>query len=402
MRLLFLSPSGNLGGAELCLLDLISVLRSIEPSWDLGLIAAQPGPLLEDAKGMNLWTAEVPFPAALGKLGDSILRDGSSLKTKIAWAAQVPQVAIQAIEYNSRLRAAVRDYSPTIIHANGFKMHVLAARLRSRNTSIVWHIHDYVGPRKVMRKLLRLHADRCDFAVANSESVAIDVRKTLRGVRRIDSILNGVDLETFAPEGARLDLDALSGLPPCPAGAIKVGLVATFARWKGHAVFLRAIRKLDDSLPFRAYIIGGPLYQTGGSQIAIQDMKNLAKDLGIQDRVGFTGYCRDRANAIRSLDIVVHASTEPEPFGMVIAEAMSCGRALLAAGAGGASEIVNDGIDGLLHEPGNSTDLAAKLDRLIRDAPLRQRLGAAGRQTAWLRFDRTRVAYRFRDLYRAL
>lgn len=402
MRLLFLSASGQLGGAEVCMLDLISVLRLIEPAWELGLIAAQAGPLLDDAGRMNVWTAVVPFPAALGRLGDSILREDSSLGAQFAWAAALPRATIHAVQYKRRLRAVVRSFSPTLIHANGFKMQVMAARLRSRETSVVWHIHDYVSPRMIMKKLLRIHAGKCDVAVANSESVASDVRTTVKTLHKVDAILNGVDLERFSPNGSMLDLDAMAGLPACPPQFVKVGLMATFARWKGHSVFLRAISELDPALPFRAYVIGGPLYQTAGSQVVLQDLKQLVKDLGIEDRVGFTGYCRERAKALRSLDVVVHASTEPEPFGMVIAEAMSCGRAIIAAGAGGVNEIVNNRLDGLTHEPGNSTDLASKMELLIRDATVRRRLGTRARESASLRFDRTRVAYQFRDLYRGI
>jgi glycosyltransferase involved in cell wall biosynthesis len=63
-----------------------------------------------------------------------------------------------------------------------------------------------------------------------------------------------------------VDLDALAGLPPAPAGVVRVGLVATFARWKGHITFLEALSRLPESLPVRGYIIGGPVYETAGSR----------------------------------------------------------------------------------------------------------------------------------------
>jgi glycosyltransferase involved in cell wall biosynthesis len=99
----------------------------------------------------------------------------------------------------------------------------------------------------------------------------------------------------------------------------------------------------------------------------------------------------DAAAAMRSLDIVVHASTEPEPFGMVIIEAMACERALIASDAGGASELFVDGEDALAHPPGDVEILGQQIRRLAGDVELRQRLGKAGRAKAERLYHGTRL-----------
>ena len=108
---------------------------------------------------------------------------------------------------------------------------------------------------------------------------------------------------------------------------VRIGLVATFARWKGHARFSTRSRRLPESLPVRGYVIGGPVYETAGSQVSLDELRAAVAALGLEGRVGFTGFVEDAAQAMRALDVVVHASTEPEPFGLVIAEAMACARA---------------------------------------------------------------------------
>ncbi len=148
--------------------------------------------------------------------------------------------------------------------------------------------------------------------------------------------------------------------------------------------------------------MAAPRYQTSGSQVSESALRAETARLGIADRVGFTGPVADPADAMRALDIVVHASTRPEPFGMVIAEAMGCGRAVVISDAGGAAELVTDGTDGLTHGPGDEADLAARLDRLAGDPALRARLGAAARETAERRFDRTRLSGELAPLYRGL
>jgi glycosyltransferase involved in cell wall biosynthesis len=182
---------------------------------------------------------------------------------------------------------------------------------------------------------------------------------------------------------------------------VRVGLVGTFARWKGHDVFLEALAAIPPEVPIRAYVIGDGVYDTAGSQHSIAELKGLSERLGLGNRVAFTGFL-PAAPAMRALDIVVHASTRPEPFGMVIAEAMACGRAVITSGAGGAGELVTPGHDALTHAPGDARSLALSIERLAMDATLRQTLGDNARRTASERFDSDRLARDIVDVYDAL
>jgi glycosyltransferase involved in cell wall biosynthesis len=181
-----------------------------------------------------------------------------------------------------------------------------------------------------------------------------------------------------------------------------VGLVATMGRWKGHAVFLRAIGALPANTRVRAYVVGGGIYRTAGSEVDADELRRMAAELGIADRVGFTGFVDEPAAAMRALDVVVHASTQPEPFGLVIAEAMACGRAVIASAAGGAGEIVIDEHDALAVQPGDAEGLSRAIERLAADPILRDSLSRAGRETAMRRFDRARLAAEVAPLYREL
>ena len=228
----------------------------------------------------------------------------------------MPQVWL----YQRRLRAAVREFAPQVLHSNGFKMHLLGAHAAPSGVPLVWHIRDYVGRRPIMARLLRWHAGRCALAVANSRSAADNVREVCGLDGRVETIYNAIDVEYFTPDGPQSDLDALAGLPPCAPGTVRVGLPGTLARWKGHEVFLRALSLLPTDIAVRGYVIGGALYETEGSQLSLAELRQIAADLGLGDKVGFTGFVRDTAAVLRALDIVVHASVAPEPFGRVIVE----------------------------------------------------------------------------------
>jgi glycosyltransferase involved in cell wall biosynthesis len=128
-------------------------------------------------------------------------------------------------------------------------------------------------------------------------------------------------------------------------------------------------------------------------------LRALAARLGLEGRVGFTGFVDDPGAAIRALDVVVHASTVPEPFGLVVAEGMACGRAVVTTGTGGSGEIVTPGVDAVVVEPGDASGLADALRDLAGDPAERARIGAAGRATAERRFDRARLGPALAGVY---
>ena len=400
MRIVYLSGSARLGGAERCLLDVMETVRAERPAWSLSLVATSSGPLVEDARARGFSVDVVPFPPDLALLGDSRAR-GNQRRLLAVGVRAVGAVGSIA-RYRNALRRSLATSAPDVVHSNGYKTHILGAWTRPRCASLVWHLHDYLSTRPVMARAMRWHAAQCDGAIAVSESVGRDVQTVCGGRLPLQVVLNGVDLDTFRPDGPRADLDALAGLPPAPDGVVRVGLVATLGWFKGHEVFLRAIARLPHTLMIRAYVVSGPLYETRGSEVALDTLRALAADLGIADRVGFTGFLAEPATAMRALDVVVHASTMPEPFGLVIAEAMGCGRPVIVSSAGGAGEIVRAGLDALTHPPGDTEALAVAIETLATNSALRARLGQEGRRSAVSRFDRRRMAAHLVPMYTAL
>jgi glycosyltransferase involved in cell wall biosynthesis len=384
MRVVFLNPCGQMGGAETSLRELLAGIRVVKPSWELFLVLGEDGPLASIARSLKVEVIVAGFPPLLARVGDAG-------RGRLGTVWSLVKAAGATAGYTRKLARILGDLKPDFVHSNGFKMHLLGAWTRPPKAHLVWHIHDYVRTRPVMSRLLREHGKRCDAAIANSNSVAAELRELFPHLN-VTTIYNAIDLDRFAPSGNRLDLDALSGLRPAAPGTVRVGLVATFARWKGHKVFLQALSCLGSESPVRAYVIGGPIYQTNQSQWSVEELQQEASRLGLGDKIGFTGFLDDTAAAMRSLDVVVHASTQPEPFGMVIIEGMACGKAVIASQGGGASELFVNGENALAHRPGDATGLAEQIGRLAADAALRIRLGEAGRATAKRLYHRHRLA----------
>jgi glycosyltransferase involved in cell wall biosynthesis len=395
MTIAFLSVSAEMGGSEVALLELVRGLRRLEPSWPLHVVVPREGPLSRAAVAAGAEIHVLPLPARLMRIGEG--RGGPAVM--IERGASLLLAAGSLAPYSRRLGRLLASISPDVVHSNGFKLHVLGARVAPASSALVWHIHEYIARRPISRRLLRTQVGRCAAIVANSRSVAIEVSEILDPPVPVSTIYNAVDPTEFSPDGPVVDLDRLAGLSPADPGTVRVGLVATYGRWKGHQTFVDALRQLDARLPWRAYIVGGSLYDTSHSEYAREELERSIAAAGLTARVGLTGFVERPSAAIRALDVVVHASTRPEPFGLVIVEALAAERAVVVSAAGGAAELVKDDVDALTHAPGDAAGLARAMTRLICDAALRARLGAAGRASARRRFDPDVYARAFANVY---
>jgi glycosyltransferase involved in cell wall biosynthesis len=392
MRISWLSVSDRLGGSEIALVSMIRAIRQARPDWVNQVVLPGSGPLLERLEAAGASCAVVPMPTAVARVGESaaVSRRWSTGAT-IALGLRLGAGAVALPAYESLLGGALSKFRPDIIHTNGLKAHVLGARAGLPDTAVVWHLHEYVAPRRLTRWLLRRYVRACDAIVANSASVASDVSSIFSETPRLHVVHNAVDLDSFRPDGPALNLDELSGLPPVTGPVIRAGLVATFARWKGHEVFLDAMQRIPASHPVRGYIIGGPLYDTSGSQYSRRELEAMIDARNLRSRVGLTGFA-DPAPAMRALDVVVHASVAPEPFGLVIAEAMACGRPVITTATGGAAELISAAEDAVATPPGDARALATAIERLAADPARRQALGTAARASAIARFAPDRMA----------
>jgi glycosyltransferase involved in cell wall biosynthesis len=238
--------------------------------------------------------------------------------------------------------------------------------------------------------------------IANSQAVARDFALIAPNAD-VRTVYNVVDTDYFSPaESEPAWLAAAANLEPPAEDATTFGLVATYARWKGHALFLEAagiLRAAQPRVPLRFYVVGGPIYKTSGSQVAASELLQWARAAQIESCFGLVPFQDDIARVYRALNVVVHASTDPEPFGRTIVEAMACQRAVIVARAGGAAELFQESEDALGYEPGSAADLARAMASVL-DPRLRMSLGRSARAHAVANFSRSRLAAELLTVYR--
>jgi glycosyltransferase involved in cell wall biosynthesis len=175
-------------------------------------------------------------------------------------------------------------------------------------------------------------------------------------------------------------------------------MVGRIARWKGQHIFLGAFARAFRDGSETATLVGEAMFGETDEAYGVE-LRETARRLGIADLVDFRGF-RDGVWAeLAGMDVLVHASITPEPFGQVIVEAMLAGVPIIASAGGGPSEILTDGVDGLLYRAGDVDGLVAALVRLRGDAALRGRLSASARTRAE-RFSPQAEASNVMSLYR--
>ncbi|ADG78201.1 Glycosyl transferase group 1 OS=Tsukamurella paurometabola (strain ATCC 8368 / DSM / CCUG 35730/ CIP 100753 / JCM 10117 / KCTC 9821 / NBRC 16120 / NCIMB 702349 / NCTC 13040) OX=521096 GN=Tpau_1580 PE=4 SV=1 [Tsukamurella paurometabola] len=229
---------------------------------------------------------------------------------------------------------------------------------RRAGIPLIWHVHDrispdYFGPvALILRALGRVVARGF---IANSRTT----RDTLwTGSRPAAVVYPGVDL-TSVPGGA----------PQRAPEEARVLMLGRLAPWKGQDLVLEALARTRTENAVR--FVGGTLF---GEHEYADQLRRRTAELGLGERVEFVGNVSEPLTEAAAADVVVHFSRLAEPFGQVVVEAMAAHCAVIAAASGGPTEIIDDGVDGVLVPTGDPVLLAAAIDRLIDDRDLRTRL----------------------------
>jgi glycosyltransferase involved in cell wall biosynthesis len=288
-----------------------------------------------------------------------------------------------------------------VIHTNGMKAHLLGGLAgRLARVPAVWHLRDFPPAGRTGRLFARAARRLPRLMLAVSEAVARTVRPADRGVPRVVTLYDPLDTRRFHPGLCRAQFRHEVGIgPEIPL----VGLVAHLTPWKGHELFLDIVRAVIDTGSLsRFVVVGGPIYETNGHAGYADSLHRRASVLGLADRVAFLGARTDVPEILTAVDVLVHCPTAPEPLGRVLAEAMAVGRPVVAARCGGIPEVVEDGVTGLLVEPGDLSGFASGVIRLLEDPPLRERLGRSGRRHVEARFGMETHVRAVLDAYRAM
>jgi len=216
-----------------------------------------------------------------------------------------------------------------------------------------------------------------DFVLPVSDYMVAEMQKLRIPTDRIVKVNHGIDAASFLqrvkrdPDEVRLELDV-------PPGGVLIAMVGNVRAWKGQHVLIAALAELD-----RATLEGAKIIFAGAATAQDADYEQSLRDTvamqSLTDRVAFLGPRSDVPDLLNAADIFVHASTNPEPGGVVVLEAMAAGAAIVAADRGGHVEYLTDGA-GRTFDVNVPAQLALILEELIQRPQTRSSLGQNARQ----------------------
>ena len=337
-RVLFVNHTSTVSGAEMILLDVVSACR--KPAAFL----FEDGKLNADMESRGVKV----FRSRFGNKFNELKRT-SSFTRALPMAGRLSATLAE-------LSIVARSYD--LIYANSQKAFVLGSVASSLSRKpIIWHLHDIINASHFGSSQRRLQVGLANrfarMVIAPSRSVA-DAFIAEGGKPNLVRIVpNGLDVESDATP-----IDQLRNRLGLPTGPL-VGVFSRLAPWKGQHVVLRALAMLPN---VKCIIVGGALF---GEDDYAESLRQFVLSLGLSQRVSFLGQRSDVQNLMRAVDIVIHPSVSPEPFGRTLVEAMLAQTPIIATDTGAAADILDYGKAGSLVPPGESDALAAAIQKSL-------------------------------------
>lgn len=265
-----------------------------------------------------------------------------------------------------------------ILHTHSYKPNLygrLAGALcREKGLKIIAHYHNQYDDKwerdgsLIYDRLLDRFSDRL---IACSESVREHlVQRVGLPPERIDVILNGADLSRFRPREDAQEVKRAMGLP---LNARVVAVVGRISEQKGQDDFIRAAEIIHRHVPDTLFLVIGAADEEA---LRVQ-LQRLARDLGIEKEIIFTGYIPEMARVYPLIDVLVVPSRW-EGFGLVLVEAMAAGRAIVATRVGAIPEVVVPDETARLVPPDSPASIASEVVALLLNPDRAREMGEKG------------------------
>ncbi len=272
-----------------------------------------------------------------------------------------------------RLRDLIKRRGAYLVHINGRLSSCRGAILATRLAQVpcVCHVRDFYS----FSSLDRWFAKWVDLFLYISKAVQTHTEAALPWARG-QLIYDGVNHLEFQKSPAVSTVRDEFGLSEWDQ---VVGNVGRLVSWKGQHIFLEALSRVAGEFPrLKAVVAGEP--DPPADQSYLQRLIDLTRDLGLKGRVVFAGFVEDVPRLLVSLDVLVHSSTRPEPFGLTILEGMAAGLPVVATAAGGALDLVHDGKTGRLVPPGDALSMSEAIRQILSNRADASRMGEAARK----------------------
>jgi glycosyltransferase involved in cell wall biosynthesis len=296
-----------------------------------------------------------------------------------------------------RLAALMRRERVDLVHSHTAAVIPGAVAAQLAGKKHVWHVSEIITRPRALNRLLRwLVHGLSDRVVSISHAVQENIAPGHEGNGRFVVIHNGLDPNPFA-SGTGARIRSQFGIA---AGRPLVGMIGRVGSWKGQEILCEAAALVAQRRPDAMFLLVGGVHDNQTQRLDALRARVTALD--IEEHVRISDFRRDIPDVMAALDLYVHPTTEPEPFGMTVLEAMAAGKAVIAADHGGPREIIVPGETGLLVRPRDPRALADAILEVLAEPERRHAMGEAGRRRAATDFSLDTFVARYDALYSEL
>jgi len=316
------------------------------------------------------------LPAALAKPLDFIYRYGRNFYIDIILGAKVTK------DYYSLLRRQ----NISLVHLNNFFEPYLTLAATFGGIPVVQHVRGigsstYAPLCHLPKKIICIS----DYIEKRVLTLGIHSEKVVR-------IYNAVDCRSFHPTRNPVELRLQMGISESDH---MVTLFGNIQRWKGQDVLVKACIRLKRTFKRIKCVLFGEFLEEDYAR----EIRQQAEAGGLADSLILPGYTHEIADWMHAADIVVHASTKPEPFGRVLIEAMAVGTPVIGTKLGAVPEMIEDKETGLLYEAGKDDQLAEAIEFLLTHPAEAKRFGQKGMARVRRLFDVQEQAKQIQGIY---
>jgi glycosyltransferase involved in cell wall biosynthesis len=338
---------------------LLRILKEIAPIAEPLVVVESEGELTTAARGLGC---------------DVVVRPMGVLRRKKMNPAGLAGCAWQIVASSFWMARQIRRRNIQMVLTSTVSVipGALAARMTQRPH--LWFVEEFLGGSSSLLSIIVSMLSTRILAV--SEASARSIHRGRKGARRKTAVAYP-GVEPPPPDGP--EGEAFRRQFSAPERPLLIGMVGRLHHWKGQEYFFDALCELKKRNigGFRALLVGDAYRDYPEWP---ERLRQKSRALGLEQEVVFCGHRNDVYAVYRGLDIAVAPSTRPEPFGLVVAEAMSAELPVIATAWGGPAEVIEDGISGFLVPTGDPVLFSARLEQLIRDPGLRRQMGRRARQ----------------------
>ena len=355
-NIVFLHSSSELYGSDRSLLNLVKNLD--KDKFNITVILPDDGPLVDKINSFD--NVEV------------IINELAVLRRKNLSLSGMSKYFIELIRSIKFINNLIKEKSIDIVYTNTSVIFVGGISAKICKVKSVWHIREIIKSkyeRFIVSKIVNIFSD---YIIANSKATAEAISKNKDKVK---VVYNAIDIEK---NSGLEDIDEVykevAATIVRSNNKIKIGMAGRINRWKGQKLFVDMAKLVSEENDNVEFLIAGDVYK--GEDYILDDLKGYILESGVKDKIGLLGQVDNMSNFYKKLDIFVLPSIQPEPFGLVVIEAMNNKLPVVATNHGGPVEIIDNNIDGFLVDYKDAREMAQVVNKLIKDKELRNYISA--------------------------